>query len=406
MFYFHCKFLLENGQKTGLVIPAEDHASLIEKITNQEGVLISTTKLSNRTFRMSTQDLIFFFTYLREFMNADIHLVEAIETIIDETRKINIKAIASKLQYDITTGYLLSDAMRNQHGVFSNIFISLVAISEKINALSSACNHIVHYLNFGATLTRKIKSVVLYPIVMFFVIFSMVVFYSTFVIPKLETVFTEFSSTHEKGNSMPIQTEMLVSFASFISHYWILIISLSITLPLTILFMYRQSFRCKTIIDAILLKVPVVSSFIIKSQMARFALFTAHMYDKGYNFLDSISEGTIVITNEKIRTDLEHMIDTIKTGDAVYRSLRQIPYIPRFIHRMFRVAELTSNVSRPLNTVYEFYSQEVQNDLEKILRVVKPISIIIIGGLMFWIVSATLLPFYTKIPILLGGTHG
>lgn len=404
MIYFHCKFLLDNGQKLVKIIPAEDHASLMDKLADQQGVMMSTVKLPSRAFKMSTTDLIFFFTYLREFLNAEIHLVEAVETIAEETRKLNIKAIASKLQHDIHTGYLLSDAMRNQSGVFSNITTSLVAISEKINALSSACDHIVHYLNFGVVLARKVRAVIMYPIVMFLMVFGMIVFYSKFVIPKLEAVFTEFASGGS-ADTMPLQTKALVWLAAFISEYWLIVLSFATLLPLFILMFYRKSFRCKVIIDGLLLKIPFISNLIIKSQIARFSLFTANMYDRGYNFLDSITEGTIVITNEKMKNDFEIMIDNIKTGDAVYRALRQIPYIPRFAHRMFRVAELTSNVSRPLHTIYDFYSQEIQNDLEKILRVVKPISIIIIGGLMFWIISATLLPFYTKIPTLLEGSH-
>lgn len=404
MFYFHCKFLLENGHKAVYIIPAEDHASLMDKIANHSGILTRTVKLPARTFKMSTQDLIFFFTYLREFLNADIHLVEAVETISEETRKTNIKAIASKLQHDINTGYLLSDAMRNQPNVFSNIATSLVAISEKINALAGACDHIVNYLRFNSELARKVKAVITYPIFMFLMIFGMIIFYSKFVIPKLEAVFMEFG-TDAETTSVPLQTKALVAFSSFISSYWFTILCTIVALPMIILFLYKKSLRCKAITDGILLRLPITSSFIVRSQMARFSLFTANMYERGYNFLDSISEGTIVITNVKMRHDFEIMIDTIKTGDAVYRALRQIPYIPRFAHRMFRVAELTSNVSRPLTTVYDFYSQEVQNDLEKILRFIKPVAIIIIGLLMFWIISATLLPFYTKIPTLLEGSH-
>ncbi len=401
MLYFHCRFLLETGHKIDKIIPAEDHVALVEALANYEGVLTKTTKLPLSTFRMSTQDLIFFFTYLREFLMADIPLVEAIDTIADETRKINVKAIASKVHNDISNGYLLSDAMRNQNNVFSGISISLVAVSEKINFLASACNHIVNYLSFGTLIARKVRSVIAYPVVMFFMIFTMIVFYSKFVIPKLEAVFAEFGS----ADDVPIQTRLLVIFSDFISSYWAIILILSILTPLLCLLLYKKSHTFKIKFDSILLNIPLVSSFVIKSQLARFSLFTAHMYDKGYNFLDSISESVIVITNDRIRIDIENMIDNIKSGDAVYRSLRQIPYIPRFVHRMFRIAELTSNVQRPLTAIYDFYSDEIQNDLEKILKFIKPISIIMIGGLMLWIVSATLLPFYTKLPTLLGDSY-
>ncbi len=404
MIYYHCKFLLETGRKEELIIPAEDHVALVEKISHHNGVLLKFVKISPRTFKMSTQDAIFFFTYLREFLNADISLIEAVDTIVDETRKVNIKAIASKLQNDIKSGYLLSDAMRNQSNVFSGITTSLVAVSEKINALSSACDHIVNYLNFGTIIAQKLRAVITYPIVMFSMIFAMIVFYSKFVIPKLEAIFTEFGSGSGAA-TMPIQTKWLVAFSSFISNYWIAIIVLAINIPLVMIILYKQSPIVKYKLDSLILKIPVISSFVIKSQLARFSLFTSNMYERGYNFLDSISEATVVITNDKIRGDFDQMILSIKSGDAVYKALRQIPYIPRFVHRMFRVAERTSNVQRPLTTIYDFYSHEIQNDLEKILRFIKPVAIIIIGLLMLWIVSATLLPFYTKIPTLLEGAN-
>ena len=130
------------------------------------------------------------------------------------------------------------------------------------------------------------------------------------------------------------------------------------------------------------------------------------MYERGYNFLDSISEALIVLTNTKMKADIEDMIITIQSGESVYKALRQIPYIPRFVHRMFRVAEATSNIQRPLTSIYDFYNQEIQNDLDRVLQLIKPLAIIIVGLLMLWIVSATLLPFYAKIPQLLSSTHG
>ena len=397
MIYYNCKFILETGHNMNIVVPAEDHIALMEKIQLHEGVLLKFHKISQRKFRMSSQDSIFFFTYMREFINADIPLIEAIDTISEETRKLNIKSVASKLQNDIRSGRTLSEAMRNQPLVFSGISTSLVAVSERMNSIAGACNHIVNYLNFASILTKKIRGVLMYPIVMIAIIFTMIIFYSTFVIPKLQAIFMEFD---EKAQ-MPIQTKALVIFSNFISSYWILISLLLVIIPIIITIFYNQVNFVKTYLDKLALKIPVLSSLIIKSQLSRFSLFTANMYERGYNFLDSISEALVVITNSKIKNDIEDMIITVQSGETVYKALRQIPYIPRFVHRMFRVAEVTSNIQKPLTSVYDFYNQEIQNDLERILQAIKPMAVIIIGLLMIWIVFATLIPFYTKIPQLL-----
>jgi type IV pilus assembly protein PilC len=236
---------------------------------------------------------------------------------------------------------------------------------------------------------------------MFSMLFAIVIFYSHVVIPKLQAVFSEFSTSGE----MPIQTRLLVAFSDFISNYWAYIGAVVFLVPFVLFMLHRKNRKARFAIDSLLLKIPFISTIIIRAQLSRFCLFVANVYDKGYNFLDSIAESTIVLTNAKMYYDMENMIDNIKSGEAVYRALRQIPYIPRFTHRMFRVAELTSNVSRPLNAVYNFYAQEVENDLEKVLRFVKPVAILLIGFLMLWIISATLLPFYARIPQLLGGAN-
>lgn len=399
MIYYRCKFLLED-KTTFSIVPAEDHISLMEILSKHEGTLLGFSVIPKRVFKMSVQDSLFFFTYFREFLNADISLVEALDTVIEETRKTNIKAIATKLRHDVSSGLLLSDAMHSQSNVFSPITISLITASERINTLSSACNYITNYLTFNQQITKKIKSVITYPIFMFAMIFGMIVFYSKVVIPKLSSIFTEFSG--ENGGGMPIQTELLVSFSSFISHYWLIMIASLIATPIGILALYKKSPSFKYQYDSLILHIPLVSSFVIKSQLSRFAIFTSNMYERGYNFLDSITEATVVITNERIKNDINTAIEAIYSGEAVHKALRQIPYVPRFVHRMFRVAEITSNVVRPLTSVYEFYTQEIKNDLEKILSIVKPLSIIIIGLLMFWIISATLLPFYSRLPTLLG----
>lgn len=401
MIYYYCKFLLESGESRSVVTPADSYTTLLENLEKYEGTLLKVKKISNHSFRMSSQDAVFFFTYLREFLNAEISLVEALETIIDETRKINIKAIASRLQSDIASGNLLSQAMANQSDAFSDISISLVAASEKINALADACNHIVHYLQFSVTMKRQTRAAITYPVTMFTIIFAMILFYSKYVIPKLSTVFTDLGDGKE---DMPMQTRALVAFSNFISSYWLVIILFIVMSVFGIILLNKKSHSFRLLFDRLVIKIPFVSQIIIKTQFARFSLFTANMYEKGYNFLDSITEATVVVTNSKIRTDLEHAIESVKSGDNVYRALRQITYIPRFVHRMFRVAESTSNVQRSLDSVYTFYSSEIQNDLDNVIKSIKPVSITILGLLMFWIISATLLPFYTKLPSLVQGS--
>lgn len=401
MIYYYCKFLLESGESRGIVVPADSYTSLLERVDTQEGTLLKIKKIPNKSFRMSNQDAIFFFTYLREFLNAEISLVEALDTIIEETRKVNIKAIASRLQSNIAAGNLLSQAMSNQKDAFSDISISLVAASEKINALADACNHIVHYLEFSVMMKRQTTSAITYPATMFTVIFGMILFYAEYVIPKLSMIFVDLG---DGSGQMPIQTRALVAFAAFISHYWLAVICTIAFSIVSVIFLNKRSPYFRLLFDKVTLKIPFVSQIIIKTQFARFSLFTANMYGKGYNFLDSITEATIVVTNHKIKMDLEHAIESVKSGDNVYRALRQIKYIPRFVHRMFRVAESTSNVQSSLDSVYTFYSSEIQNDLDKIIKSIKPISIMILGLLMLWIISATLLPFYTKLPALVQGS--
>lgn len=397
MLFYQCKFLLNNGKKVEAIIPVQDAISLTDKTLEYDGILISAKKIPPRAFKLSTSDFVFLFSYIKEFINANLPVIEAIETIQEETRKLNIRAVVAKLKYDINAGYFLSDAMRNQRNIFSEMSISLIAAGERINELASACEHIIYYIQFARDLKQKVKSAIMYPIFMFAVIFGITVFYSKFVIPKLETVFTEFAS----ASAVPLQTKLLVGFASFVASYWVMILVYIITMPIITIIAYKKSYKVKFMIDTILLYTPFFGPIVIRFQLVRFSIFVTNMYDKGYNFLDSVNNAIIVVTNSKMKQDFEDMINDIKGGENVYKTFRRISYIPRFTQRMFRVAEVTGNITAPLQSIHNFYVKDIDNRLEKALRYIKPISILLIGGLMIWIISATLLPFYTKIPQLL-----
>lgn len=401
MIYYYCKFLLDSGEMQTSVIPADTYSTLLEKTDELQGTLLKISKISNSVFKMSVDDSIFFFTYLREFLHAGISLQESLETIVDETRKLNVKAIAARLQSDVANGNLLSQAMAKQQDAFPEIAVSFISAAEKIDTLSDACNHIVNYLEFNANLKRQVRSAVSYPIVMFSMIFAMILFYSIYVIPKLSLVFTDLNNG--KGSAMPIQTQALVSFSHFIQSFWHIIIGFILGSTVLIKIFNKTSPSFRNFFDTIILYIPFVSQVVVKTQFARFSLFTSNMYDKGYNFLNSLSEATVVITNHKIKADMEHVVESVKAGENVYRALRQIPYIPRFVHRMFRIAENTSNIQRPLDSIYSFYVSDIQRNLDNVIKTIKPVSIIILGGLMFWIITATLLPFYTKLPSLISG---
>ena len=269
-------------------------------------------------------------------------------------------------------------------------FISIIRLGEGSNRLSESFEYIVDYIEVSRQITAKTRKAIIYPTFLISMLFIMVMSSSIFLIPKM----IDFSLS--LGIKMPVYTLALKSFADFVRLKWHFIIFGSAGLIMFITIMTRVSEKFRFFMDGVKLKIPIVSSIIIKSNMARFCLFFSIAYKSGTNVVECLSYSTTVISNNVIKKSIAGMSESVFSGTQISDAISESAIVPLFVVRMFKIGENTSDISRSLDNVVSFYTEEINNLSDNIIATIKPAGILIAGAMMIWIISSTILPIYTQ----------
>src|SRR6478736_7667099 len=196
-------------------------------------------------------ELMHFSRQLSAFVRAGIPLIEAIEVIEEETEDKVLREVLIGVRDSLTTGETFSDALRPYESLFPKFYVDMVRAAELTGSLDDVLRELAGYIKRDLEARNKIKSALVYPLVVLFMAIATVIVLSTFVLPRFKVFFEGFHAT------LPLPTRMLISLTNFVSNYWpfiILAIVLLIAIPMALV----RTTRGRRAKDKMLLRMPVI----------------------------------------------------------------------------------------------------------------------------------------------------
>ena len=196
------------------------------------------------------------------------------------------------------------------------------------------------------------------------------------------------------GLALPLQTRILIAVSSFVGATWwiftLLFVAAAIALPIVL----KANARARELADYLVLRLPVVGDILQKIILARFANFFALMYRSGITVLDSIRAGQDIVGNRYIGAGLERAWQQINSGESLSETFQNLGMFPPLVIRMLRVGENTGALDTALMNVTYFYNRDVQESVDKGLKLLGPLMTILLGGILLLIMFSVLTPIY------------
>src|SRR5436190_3664482 len=277
---FKYQAVTEDGRKTSGVATATSvktaMASLVERgldvkqLRERRNVLqFEITKK-----KLKQDELMHFSRQLSAFVRAGIPLIEALEVIDEETDDKVLHEVLIGVRESLITGETFSDALRPYETLFPKFYVDMVRAAELTGSLDDVLAELAGYIKRDLEARNKIKSALLYPMIVLVMAIGTVIVLATFVLPRFKTFFEGFHAT------LPLPTRMLVSFTDIISRDWLFIIvglALLIATPMAIV---RTAWgRRKK--DKLILRIPVVGQVVLFAIIERFCRLLATMMQAG-----------------------------------------------------------------------------------------------------------------------------
>ena len=338
--------------------------------------------------KVSHKDLMMFCFQLEQLTSSGVPLLDGLIDLRDSTSNLHFQKVIGGLVSEVEGGRMLSQAMAEYPNVFSHVFVSLVQAGEQTGRLPEVFDNLAATLRWQDELVSQTKRLLAYPTFVLVVVLAAVAFLMSYLVPQM------VSLLQNMGQELPLETRVLIFMSnSFVSYWWI-IVSAPVLLAIVVAIMVRRSAEARYKFDYVKLRIPVVGDILQKIILARFARYFALMYQTGIPILDAIKTCEEIVANRVVADALSRAQQQINAGDSMSESFRNAGLFPPLVVRMIRVGEGTGGLDKSLLKISYFYDRDVNESIEKMMKLIEPTLTVILGGILAFIMFSVLGPVY------------
>jgi type IV pilus assembly protein PilC len=353
--------------------------------------------ISNITFggpKVESEHFTVFCRQLASLYKAGISMVEAVHTLSQQTESKVFKKILSEISEEMRRGTQFSAAAANYPTVFSNIFVNMVRAGEASGNLDEMLGRLAVFYEKEYYTKQKIKSAMVYPIVMSIVTVIVVIVLLTFVVPRFVNNFAAM------GLELPLPTRIVIASSEFIKSKWYLVMALMFVPGIAISFA-RKNPKGVYYLDYIKLKLPVFGKLLHKQALSRFSRTFCSLFAAAVPMLQMLQIVSTVVGNEVIAKLIRDSREGVRSGQSISEPFKDTWIFPPMVVQMLAVGEKTGSLDSMLEKVADFYEADVDQMADRLKALLEPLMIVILAGVVGIIVLAVMLPSFT----LLGNLH-
>jgi type IV pilus assembly protein PilC len=386
-----------NGALVEGTVDAEEQKAAVERLRSQKLVVIEIGEKSgplNAIFaifkkkgKVYSRDLVLFSRQLSTLVSAGVPIVQSLSILENQAENPTFKEVLGAVRTDIESGLSISDALRKHPDAFPELYTSMIKAGELGGILDTILERLTSYLESNEALKAKVKSAMMYPIIVLSICAVITIFLMTFVIPRFATIFLSF------GAELPLLTQILLDTSNLmIKYFYMIIIG-----PMAMTWAFKRWYKTpagQKIVDGKLLNVPIFGIILKKVAVARFTRTLGTLIKSGVSILQALETVAATAGNVVISEAVLSARESIREGGHLSDPLRKSGIFPNMVTAMISVGEETGALDVMLSKIADFYDQEVDTAIKGLTSLIEPIVIVIMGTIVGTIVAAMFLPMF------------
>ncbi|HAL73924.1 MAG TPA: type II secretion protein F [Clostridiales bacterium] len=383
------------GKKYSGVLEANNKAQLIQKlrekgqfITDAEDKVDTAARdLASRAKKIKLKPLAVFCRQFATLINSGITAVKALDFLYQQTTDKNLRGCVGRVYEQVQKGESMSEAFRKQGQAFPELFINMVMTGESAGNLDQVLLRMADHYEKENKLRNKVKSAMIYPIVLASLTIVVVIVMLVFVLPTFTGIIVS------GGGELPLITRILVGFSEFLQKYWWLVGGIIIGLVIAWRG-FKRSEKGHLWWDSFKLKMPVVGKSLRMIVAARFARTLSTLISSGLQMLTSIEITARIVDNQLIYNKLMTVTEDIRKGSQLSVAIRKTEQFPAMIYNMISVGEESGLLDDILTKTAAFFDEESDAAIGRLVGLLEPLMIIIMAVVIGFIVIAMYLPMF------------
>lgn len=354
--------------------------------------------ISARPFKIETifrvkvdlDQLLMFTRRLSSLIEAGIPILSAMDILWRQTEDKDMQLVISHIRRNIERGSTIAESLDHFPRMFSPMYRSLISVSERAGDFVYILKRLVSYIERQKMIVTRTKKATFYPllVVVFAVLVLAMMF--VFVVPTFQTVLVKLNV------ELPLLTRMIIGLSEFMRSWYFLIFTA--VLAGGGWFSYRQLRRhpgFSYVIDSMKLKLPILGPIYYLTTIGRFVNSLSVLMTSGLPLVQSFDLAKKTTANQRLMSGIGEVQSEIEQGQSVYKSFKEIKIFPVLMVEMIGVGESSGSMVNSLENLTRHFDEEVDYRLNKVLTLIEPLLIIIVGGVVIVTLLAIYLPIFS-----------
>jgi type IV pilus assembly protein PilC len=386
------------GQMVNGKIDAQSEQELISRLRNQgflvlgverdrdlQSIMHSPGSLFVR--RPSGKDLAVFARQFATMVSAGLPVVTAIKVLGKQSGNERLRRALNQIALDVESGESLASAFSRQNDTFPTVMIQMVAAGEVGGILDEVMERVASQLEKEEVIRQKVRSALVYPIIVSCVAVLVVIFLMIFVVPKFVDVYADL------GTDLPTATKILMAVSHGVQHFWWALAGVVAGAVVGLKY-WRKTDQGELLWDKVLLKVPVFGPLVQKQSVARFCRTTSGLLSSGITILRTLAVVEKVVGNRVVANAVRTALEDVRQGQSLVMPLRRAGVFPPMVLEMVSVGEETGTIEEMLAKVADFFEDEVQRTAERLSASLEPMIIVGLALTVGFIVASMMMPIF------------
>ena len=320
-------------------------------------------------------------------IKAGLPILKSLNILSKRQKNLRFKAILENVQERVKSGELLSQAFESQ-GATSKIYTTTLLAGERSGNLEEVLGRYISFQRITVSFRKKLIASLWYPALLICALTVMLTFLMTYVVPQFADLYNSLNA------KLPEITVFMLGIGHGIRTYYPVILGSLLAVAIIITLWVRSDRGAKTL-DALRYKLPLFGEIWMKYQIAMFSRTLSTLLSGGLPLVPSLETASQSINSFKIASNVGYASNRVREGRALSFSLEETKFFPDLALEMIEVGESTGALPAMLNSVAEFYEEDVQNSLTTAMQLVEPVILIFMGITVAVVLLSLYLPIFS-----------
>ena len=337
--------------------------------------------------RVKTKHIAVFCRQFYTMMNAGVTIVNALDILRQQVEHKRFQESITKLYEDVQKGYTFSEALEQQPHIYPSLLIHMAAAGEASGSLDTVMRRMAVHYEQEFKINNKIKSAMVYPAILSVVAISVVIFLLTVVMPTFVSMF------EGSGVALPLPTRLLIGISNFLQSFWWALALLA----LVAIYLFRRIGATpggRKMYDRWKLRLPLFKSLSTKVVSGRFCRTMSTMLSSGIPLMVALENVASAVGNTVVGEGILSVREDVRKGVALSIPIKRTGLFPPMVDNMIKIGEESGTLDDILDKTANFYDEEVEVEIQRLLTFVEPGMIIIMGVIIGFIVISMMMPMF------------